>query len=238
MNPRDILISYLAGTIRDGEIVSTGVASLIPFLAVSLAQKTTAPLARFIACTGAVDPLFGQAGYSSDDSSTFTSWNSFVTLPQLFDLGVRGLIDVMFFSGAQIDQRGRINLSAIGDHHQPKVKLPGPAGSTVMLRRVKRPVLFLLQHSERTMVDQVDFVTADGCATRDSIELVTELGVFLLSRDARAVMTVRFSELSDREIADRTGFPLTFQTTSFELQTFLNNTAILDTLDPEGLRHH
>ena len=238
MNPRDKMISYLAGLIRDGDLVSTGVASLIPFLAVALAKRTYAPASRFITCSGAVDPVFEQAGLSSDDSSTFSSWSSFVPLPSLFDRGVRGGIDVMFFSGAQIDQSGRINLTSIGDYLKPKVKLPGPAGSTVMLRRVQRPVLFTLQHTTRTLVAEVDFVTADGCATRDSIELVTELGVLTLRKDAPAVMTARFSDLSEQEIQERTAFPLVFQNREAREQDIHTNTAILNELDPEGRRYH
>ena len=46
-------------------------------------------------------------------------------LSDIFDLSARGGLDVAFLSGAQIDGQGRLNLSAIGPFHKPKVRLPG-----------------------------------------------------------------------------------------------------------------
>ena len=52
---------------------------------------------------------------------------------EVFDLSMRGGLDVAFLSGVQFDALGHVNASVIGDYHKPKVRLPGGAGSAVLI---------------------------------------------------------------------------------------------------------
>ena len=59
-----------------------------------------------------------------------------------------GRPDQLFFlSGARIDGQGNINLMAVGAYDQPKVRLPGGAGSAILAYVVERVVLFKTEHA-------------------------------------------------------------------------------------------
>jgi glutaconate CoA-transferase, subunit B len=81
---------------------------------------------------------------------------------ELFDAAGQGRIDVFFFSGAEIDGAGNINLVAIGDYDRPKVRFAGSYGSAFLYFAVPRIILFRTEHSRRTLVEKVSFVSAPG----------------------------------------------------------------------------
>jgi len=81
---------------------------------------------------------------------------------ELFDAAGQGRIDAFFLSGAQIDGEGNINLVAIGDYAAPKVRFPGSWGSGYLYFAVPRVILFRTEHSRRSLVERVDFVSAPG----------------------------------------------------------------------------
>ena len=81
---------------------------------------------------------------------------------ELFDSAAQGRIDTFFLGGVQIDGRANINLVAIGDYPNVKKRFPGSFGSSLMYFAVPRVILFREEHSPRTLVEKVDFVSAPG----------------------------------------------------------------------------
>jgi glutaconate CoA-transferase subunit B len=81
---------------------------------------------------------------------------------ELFDCAGQGRIDVFFLSGGEIDGEGNINLVSIGDHARPKVRFPGSFGSAHLYYVVPKVILFRTEHSRRTLVPKVGFVSAPG----------------------------------------------------------------------------
>jgi glutaconate CoA-transferase subunit B len=81
---------------------------------------------------------------------------------ELFDCAGQGRIDVFFLSGGQIDGAGNINLVEIGDHGHPQVRFPGSFGSAYLYYVVPKVILFRTEHSRRTLVPRVDFISAPG----------------------------------------------------------------------------
>jgi glutaconate CoA-transferase, subunit B len=81
---------------------------------------------------------------------------------ELFDCAGQGRVDVFFLSGGQIDGEGNINLVNIGEYEHPKVRFPGSFGSAYLYYVVPKVILFRLEHSRRTLVPKVDFVSAPG----------------------------------------------------------------------------
>src|SRR5262245_28614752 len=81
---------------------------------------------------------------------------------ELFDCAGQGRIDVFFLSGGEIDGEGSINLVSIGDHDHPKVRFPGSFGSAHLYFVVRKVILFRTEHSRRTLVPKVGFVSAPG----------------------------------------------------------------------------
>jgi glutaconate CoA-transferase subunit B len=81
---------------------------------------------------------------------------------ELFDCAGQGRIDVFFLSGGQIDGQGNVNLVSIGEYDRPKVRFPGSFGSAYLYYVVPKVILFRTEHSRRTLVPKVDFVSAPG----------------------------------------------------------------------------
>src|ERR1700758_1205275 len=80
----------------------------------------------------------------------------------LFDCAGQGRIDVFFLSGGQIDGEGNINLVSVGDYERPNARFPGSFGSAYLYYVVPRVILFRTEHSRRTLVPKVDFISAPG----------------------------------------------------------------------------
>jgi glutaconate CoA-transferase, subunit B len=81
---------------------------------------------------------------------------------ELFDCAGQGRVDVFFLSGGQIDGEGNINLVSVGEYEHPNVRFPGSFGSAYLYYVVPKVILFRLEHSRRTLVPKVDFVSAPG----------------------------------------------------------------------------
>ncbi len=132
---------------------------------------------------------------------------------ELFDSAGQGRIDVFFFSGAQIDGRGNINLNVIGDYAHPKTRFPGAYGSAYLYFMVPRIILFRTEHSRRTLVESVDFISAPGTSPPHvfrrggPIALVTPLCHFSFDK---AEAGFRLESLHPghtlEEVLDNTGF--------------------------------
>jgi glutaconate CoA-transferase, subunit B len=132
---------------------------------------------------------------------------------ELFDCAGQGRIDVFFLSGGQIDGEGNINLVSIGDYDHPKARFPGSFGSAYLYYVVPKVILFRVEHSRRTLVPKVDFVSAPGGSADNvfrpggPIALVTNRCLFEFDRARR-----RFSLASVHpghsvgEVAENTGF--------------------------------
>ena len=202
--PADMMAVLLAREIRDGDRVFHGLASPLPMVAILLARSTHAPNLVYLNITGAVDPTPSRLPTSTVDPALWEGARSRITLADIFDLNARGEMDLVFFGAAQVDRRGRINLSAIGPWEAPKVRLPGGAGSAAMLPRARRAVVWRARHDRRTLVESVDFVTASGNLDR----VITPYAVFE-RRDGLLTLRSRHPYVSDETVVAETGFALT-----------------------------
>lgn len=132
---------------------------------------------------------------------------------ELFDCAGQGRIDAFFLSGGQIDGAGNVNLVAIGDYEKPKARFSGSFGSAYLYYVVPKVILFRLEHTNRTLVDKVDFVSAPGTSPPGTYRpggphaLVTELCVFHFDRQAgRFALASLHPGVTLDQVRDRTGF--------------------------------
>src|SRR3989440_3951083 len=137
------MAAVISRRLHDGERVGVGVNSPIPTAGALLARATHAPNLRL--------RLPG-----SREGEVFLGSKEF------FDMAQRGKIDVFFLSGVQIDRRARINMHVLGEYDRPRRRFAGAFGSAVLYPVIRRVILFRTEHSPRTLVDAVDFVTAAG----------------------------------------------------------------------------
>ncbi len=132
---------------------------------------------------------------------------------ELFDCAGQGRIDVFFLSGGQIDGEGNINLVSVGDYDQPKARFPGSFGSAYLYYVVPKVILFRVEHSRRTLVPKVDFISAPGGSADNvfrpggPIALVTNRCLFDFDRERRRfrLASVHPGHSVD-EVIENTGF--------------------------------
>ena len=132
---------------------------------------------------------------------------------ELFDRAGRGGIDAFFLSGGQIDGHGNINLVGTGEYPQTEVRWSGSFGSAYLYYLVPRVVLFRWEHSRRTLVPQVDFISAPGSSPPGvhrpggPVALITNLCLFDFDR-ARGRFSLRSVHPGHtlEEVRDQTGF--------------------------------
>ncbi|MGH2615003.1 MAG: CoA-transferase subunit beta [Thermomicrobiales bacterium] len=229
--PWDMMAVVMARLLKPGETVFHGVASPLPMVATLLAKRLHAPNLTYLNITGAVDAEPSRLPVSTVDPALLAGARSLVTLADLFDLSGRGRLDVAFLSGVQIDGEGRINLSAIGPYERPTVRLPGGAGSAMLMPTARRVILWRTKHDLRTFVERLDFVTAAGNVDR----VVTPLGVFV-RRDGRLEVESLHPGIAPEVFRDSTGFavsvgadtPVTLAPSAAEL-------VALRDIDPDGV---
>ena len=106
----------------------------------------------------------------------------------VLDLIHRGGVTLQFIAPAQIDQRGRINVSEVRRGDGSMMRLPGPLALPDVACLVGGLVAYRAAHTKRFLVPEVDFVTGLGSADLDVrrdahltgqglLGLVTELAV-------------------------------------------------------------
>jgi len=132
---------------------------------------------------------------------------------ELFDLAGRGGIDAFFLSGGQIDGHGNINLVGTGAYPQSDVRWSGSFGSAYLYFVVPRVVLFRWEHSRRTLVQRVDFISAPGASPPQvhrpggPVALLTNLCLFDFDRThGRFKLRSVHPGHTVEEVRDQTGF--------------------------------
>jgi glutaconate CoA-transferase subunit B len=191
----ELLADIVAGLIGDARHVAVGNASPIP--------ATGALLARHRGN--------GRPYVSLLHSRKHSFFNDGAR--ELFDCAGQGRMDVFFLSGAQIDGEANINLVSIGDYRKPRARFSGSFGSSYLYYVVPRVILFRLEHTKRTLVPKVDFISAAGTSAPNEfrpggpIALITNRCLFTFNREIR-----RFSLTSVHpghtveEVIENTGF--------------------------------
>lgn len=183
----------IAGLLDGARSVAVGMASPIPATGALLAQQHS----------GLRVSILGNAA-----ASPWTNGG-----PELFDLAGRGGIDAFFLSGGQIDGQANINLVGVGDYPQSKVRWSGSFGSAYLYYIVPRVILFRWEHTRRTLVKQVDFVSAPGRSESEvhrpggPVGLLTNLCLFGFDRaKGRFHLKSLHPGVTLEQVQDNTGF--------------------------------
>ncbi len=195
--PEELMVVVISREVRDLEIVGVGAASPIPAAACILAEQLHAPRVSII--------IVGSKEYYP-----FPAGSS-----ELHFLAQRGELDLFFLSGIQIDRHGNINLHVIGDYESPSLRLPGAYGSAMLYYMAHRVILFRTEHTRRTFVKKVDFITGAGI-TPESVHreggptmVVTPKAVLAWNREAGEWMLEAVHPgTSVEDVKNQTGFDI------------------------------
>jgi len=235
-----------AAELKDDNVVFVGIG--LPNLACNLARATHAPGLFMIYESGAVGCIPDRLPVSIGDPALVTDSLQVVSQADIFQLFLqRGLIEVGFLGGAQIDRYGNINTTVIGPYDQPKVRLPGSGGACEIAVHSKR-LLVVMRMSKRTFVETCDFITSPGHRfhgkTRVELGLpgggpttcITDLGV-LDFVDGEMVLSELYPGVTVEQVQAACGFALKVAPTlrNSDTPTAEILSLLRDRLDPEGL---
>lgn len=162
--------------------------------------------------------------------------NSFTSgAGELFDCAAQGRLDAFFLGGGQIDGQGNVNLVGTGDYPNSPVRWPGSFGSAYLYFLVPRVILFREEHSVRSLVERVDFVSAPGASDETVYRkggphaLLTNAALFSFDRDARRFRLESIHPGFDwRDIRATTGF--SYDNEKCETTTPLPDSKVLSTI--------
>ena len=214
----ELLAVMGARALKDDTTVFVGVGA--PLMAAALAQRTHAPKLTMVIEGGIVGPSFmpGELPISTNEMRTAFHAQMLPGITDAFLLAQRGFLDVGFIGGAQIDQYGNLNTSAIGGYDKPSVRLPGSGGANDIIS-LCREVMILTVHEKRRFTERVDFITSPGYLSgADSrrksgllfggvSRMVTTLGVFDFEPTSRRMRLVALHPGVGREdVQANTGF--------------------------------
>ena len=194
-NREEFLICVLARLLDGARHIAVGAASPIPGAAALLCQELQPERTRA--------SLLHSRRYNP-----FTDGGR-----ELFDCAGQGRIDRFFLGGVQIDGQANINLIGNGEYPCTERRFPGSFGSAYLYFVVPRVILFREEHTPRTLVSKVDFISAPGMSPPEVFRpggpyaLVTNLCLFLFDRaQARfRLLSIHPGHTLD-EIYDQTGF--------------------------------
>jgi glutaconate CoA-transferase subunit B len=192
--PEELLADVIARLIGDCRHVAVGNASPIPATAALLARERNGNGRPYVSLL------------QSRKHNFFTDGAR-----ELFDCAGQGRIDVFFLSGGQIDGHGNVNLVSTGDYAHPKVRFPGSFGSAHLYYVVPKVILFRTEHSRRTLVPHVDFISAPGASEPNvyrpggPIALVTNRCLFSFAGGRFTLASVHPGHTL-QEVVENTGF--------------------------------
>ncbi|MDC0976097.1 CoA synthetase [Alphaproteobacteria bacterium] len=212
----EVLISQLSDLLVNDKHVAVGAASPIPGAAALLAKEEAKLVNKRLRVTI----------LHSNQYNNFTDGAR-----ELFDCAAQGRIDTFFLGGVQIDGQANINLVGTGSYPKIEKRFPGSFGSAMMYFVVPQIILFREEHSPRTLVEQVDFISAPGVSDENIYRpggpkyLLTNRALFKFNKDIKKFSLLKLNQNETiQDIKELTGFKFDYSEN------------ISDMLDPDTSR--
>lgn len=245
----DLTVIEASRYIKDEETVFAGTG--LPLMATMLAQKTHAPRLCFVAETGPIAPVVLPTPLSVSDPRLQYQAVRLGSLREVLGCMLqRGIMDVGFVGGAEIDEFGNINTTVIGDYRRPKVRFPGSGGGNDILSHAKR-ILIITKHEKQRFPKRCAYITSPGyingpeertrvglTSRKPQIVVVTRLGVMEIDPATGRFQIKKLMPGSSVEaILDATGFRPDVPERIEEVgePTELELTTLREQCDPQGL---
>lgn len=162
--PDEIMVICISRQVRDGEIVTQGIATPMVAAGYLLARRTHAPNLYF-------SSAIGQGVCRQPAPLRLLQVESLWLDRAIINLGfVRAVVDVLpslrpleFFRPAQVDPFGNFNNIAFGrEYRRPRLRLPGTGGIPDVTTFIDDIYLYVTRHSRLTFVPQLDFLSGLG----------------------------------------------------------------------------
>lgn len=210
----ELMVIAAARALRDEDVVFVGIG--LPNLACNLAKRLHAPRLQMVYESGIYGADPERQPLSIGDPCLVSGAASVSPLCEIFLFYLqRGLIDVGFLGGAQVDRYGNLNTTVIGDYKSPKVRLPGSGGASDIATLAKKTFLIANQ-SRKSFVENVEFVTSAGnlpggsrpkgaCGGGPQL-VVTDLGVYDFDNQGELRVVSLHPGVTPEEVRSNTGW--------------------------------
>jgi len=219
----EMMIVAAARQFRDGEVAIIGTG--LPMAACTLAMSTHAPNLEYIVETGIGDVDPPHACLSVADTRLLGAAQPTFVRNILESLGFllsRGLADVGFLGGAQIDMYGNLNATSTGDYFKPDKRFPGSGGANAIASCAQRG-LTIIKHERRRFVEKVEYITSPGFLSGGNSRMeaglgghgpdrvITDLAIMDFEPESKRMRVVSLHPGVTRDmVQDATGFELLF----------------------------
>jgi glutaconate CoA-transferase, subunit B len=245
--PAELMTINAARLLRDGDVVFVGVG--LPNLACNLARRTHAPGLIMIYEAGVIGAQPARLPLSIGDPTLVSGAAAICSMYEIFAYYLqRGLIDVGFLGGAQIDRFANVNATVIGPYATPKVRLPGSGGSAEIAAWANR-TYFITPHQKRRFPERCDFVTGAGHLTGHGARaasgvrgsgpqaVVTDLGLLAPMASGELALVALHPGHTAEEAIAQTGWPLhvAAELASTAPPSEIELRLLREELDPQGI---
>jgi len=215
----ELMITRAAQELQNEDTVLVGVG--VPNLACNFAKREHAPALEMMYESGSIGSDPSELPLSIGDPVLATGARSIVPMSKGFRYYLQaGRIDVGFLGGAQVDRRGNINSTVIGEYDDPTVRLPGSGGACEIGSNAQRTII-ITPHTKRRFPEKVDFVTTPGyVGGRDNRTemglrggpeaVITDKAVMHFDEAGEMYVTSLHPGVTRSDVQEATGWDLTF----------------------------
>ena len=253
-NLAELMTVAAAREIKDNDVVFVGTG--LPMVAIMLAKLTHAPHLKMIFEAGAIDSRLKSIPTSVGDARCEKGASLSSGLYETFSIAQRGLVDLGFLGGAEIDEYGNVNTTVIGDYLSPEIRLTGGGGNPDINSFAKRTV-YIMIHEKRRFKKNVSYITSPGWRIKDPVNrkwvhreklygasftggptgVISTAGVFRFDEDGRMFLESYHPGVSIEEVKDMCQFDLNVSRVKGETlpPTEKEIALINDVIDPEEI---
>lgn len=156
----ELMCTCIAREIDEGDVVILGSFTPLAYAAYILAKMTHAPNLFLVAYSGVDTRPFPISFFTAEGAAIKGAAALWTFTECINSLHLASRADVEAVSSVQLDNQGAINICVIGeDYWHPRVRLPGGAGASDVIKMHRKMIGYFPAHTERTFVPKVDFVT-------------------------------------------------------------------------------
>jgi len=241
--PTEMMVVASARQLAGENVCFVGVGP--PNIACNLARRTVTPGLQLVYEAGVFGARPARLPLSIGDPTLATGSDAIHGMFELFAFYLQaGLIDVGFLGASQIDRRGNINTTVIGDYDHPSVRLPGSGGACEIAINAGK-VFVIMPQSRRSFVERIDFTTSPGHLEGRRPEgwigagptvVVTNLGVYGFDDTGEMELRSLHPSVPLQQVREETGWELRVSDDLKESPppTEEELRLIREELDPEG----
>jgi len=247
-SPSELLICLASRVMEDGTTAFIGTG--IPMLSASLAQNMHAPNLIPIFEFGGTGAILEKLPLAVGDMRTYNKAIAASGICDIMETAQRGFVEFGFLGGAQIDCYGNLNSTVIGDHKNPKVRLPGSGGGNDVGSTCWRTIA-IMRHDKRRFLEKIDFITTPGFlsgpgareeaglpANTGPYRVVTNLCVMGYDDESKRMKLLSLNPgVTVENVVENTGFELLMadEITQNEGPTEKELRILREQVDPDGL---